>query len=497
MLRRNSIGLFLCIVTSGVARAADLDTAALDRIIETTRKAWDVPGVAVAIVHGEDTVYIKGFGVKRAGSSEPVTPDTRFAICSATKAFTATALGILVDEGKLNWDDPVRKHLPYFKLSDPLADANVTIRDLLCHRTGLASHDMLWDNSPWSREEVLRRIGLMPLSRPFRSTWQYNNTMFLAAGEVVGHIAGTTWEEFVARRLLGPLGMSHSDFGKKDPAQSADYATPHKHVAQEPQPIDWYNLDKIAAAGGINSTVRDLTRWMRLHLDEGKFEGKVILKEATIHETHTPQMLFRFARRPINEGINFQAYGLGWFMYDYRGHLIINHPGLIDGFASMVTLVPDEHYGIAILSNLGDNDGIIPEMPGVLSRAIVDELLGVTANDLNPVVLGQRRQAQETAKKQREEREAKRRRDTTPSLATTAYAGGYEHVAYGTVQVREDAGKLGLDWSNWQLSLEHYVFDSFRVTSPGMLVDNLVQFRLTPSGDVRSVYFLGQEFYRK
>jgi CubicO group peptidase (beta-lactamase class C family) len=166
MLRRTSLTV-LFFLTS--LRAADIQPAALDRIIETARKAWDVPGVAVAIVHGEDTIYIKGFGVKRTGSADAVTPDTRFAIGSCTKAFTTTAMALLVDEGKMGWDDSVRKHLPYFRLSDPLADANVTMRDIVCHRTGLSRNDLLWYNSPWSREEIIRKIGLVPLNRPFRS----------------------------------------------------------------------------------------------------------------------------------------------------------------------------------------------------------------------------------------------------------------------------------------------------------------------------------------
>jgi len=391
MLIRDAIALLLCVTA---VRAAEIHSAALDEIIETTRKAWDVPGVAVAIVHGDQTVYIKGFGVRLVGSNDPITPETRFPIGSATKSFTAAAIGILVDEGKMSWDDPVRKHLPYFKLSDPLADASVTIRDLLCHRTGVPNRYST--NPAQSREELIRQIALQPLTHPFRSHYEYQNVMFVAAGEAVGHLAGTTWEDFITRRLLQPLGMINSDTGVKDWTKSSEYVALHQHASDGLRPIPWSTLEKMAPAGGINCSVRDLTRWMRLHLNEGQLDGKVILKRATIKETHTPQMLTRFNR---TEGVNIQAYGLGWFVRDYRGHLIVEHPGANTGFASLVTLIPDQRYGIAVLANLFDFP--IPAMAGVLGGDLVDELLGLPKRDLSAAALAYRRKAQEQAQKKK------------------------------------------------------------------------------------------------
>lgn len=495
MLRPKLLGFLLYITAM---RATEIRHAALDRLIEATRKAWDVPGVAVAIVSGEDVVYIKGFGVKRAGSSAPVTPDTRFAICSTTKAFTTAAMGILVDEGKMNWDDPVRKHLPYFKLSDALADANVTMRDLVSHRSGMSSHDWLWINSPWSREEIIRRIGFVPLYRPFRAEYEYSNTMFLAAGEAVGLAANKTWEEFVATRLLAPLGMTNTDFSVKDVVKSADHATPHVRRAGSNEAVEWYNLDKVAAAGGINSSVRDLTRWMRLHLNRGRFEGKVILKESTIQEIHTPQMLVRSTPNSVNEGPRYASYGLGWNIQDYRGHHLVHHAGAIDGFRSVVALLPNEHYGIAILGNVTDlSAGLMPDLPEVLRSAIIDELLGLPAKDRSSVVLIENRKRRERATEQSESREAKRRKDSAPSLAIKNYVGSYEDPAYGRAQVRDNAGKLELHWNNWQMSLEHYQFDTFRTRGAGQLNDSFVQFHLYPSGAIESFRLLGRDFYRR
>ena len=489
--------------TSGAVRGADFRPAELDRIIETTRKLSNVPGVAVAIVHGDNIVYMKGFGVKRVGSTEPVSPDTLFAICSCTKAFTAAALGILVDERKLSWDDPVRKHLPYFKLSDPLADANVTIRDLLCHRTGLANSDLIWMNTSLSREEIIRRLALLPLDHSFRSTWDYQNIPFVVAGEIAGRVAGTTWEELVNRRLLVPLGMTNTNFSVSDALKSADHATPHTRRGEEIEPIDWPNADQmfvrpVAPAGAINSSVRDLAQWMRLLLNDGKFEGKVLLKEATIRETRIPQMVMPVPdQNANNDRPHMAAYGLGWFIQDYRGHHLVYDPGATDGWHSMVILLPHERYGIAILSNLGAEVPISANIARVLRDAITDELLGLPAKDRNPSVLAARRQVDENARKQREQREARRRKDTRPSLASAEYAGTYAHPGYGDVQVREDAGKLELEWHDWRGSLDHYHFDTFRVVKLGPFLDQLAQFRLNLDGNVRSIYFLGQEFYHK
>ena len=486
---------------TGAVRGADFRPADLDRIIETSRKVLNVPGLAVAIVHGDEIVYMKGFGVKRAGSSEPVGPDTLFAICSCTKAFTAAALGILVDERKLNWDDPVRKHLSYFALSDPLADANVTIRDLLCHRTGLANTDLVWVNTSLSREEIIRRIALLPLGHPFRSTYDYQNLPFLVASEIGGRVAGTTWEEFVNRRILVPLGMTRTNFSVSDALKSTDHATPHKRRGEQIEPIDWSNADQmyvrpVAPAGAINSSVRDLAQWMRLLLNDGKFEGKVIFKEATIRETRVPQMVIPVPDRSSdNEGPHMAAYGLGWNIQDYRGHHLVWHPGATDGWHSMIIVLPEEHYGIAILSNVGAEVPLSSNITRVLRDAITDELLGLPARDRNASAIADRQQAQESAGKKREQDEARRRKGTRPSLAPAEHAGTYTHPVYGNVQVRENADKLEVEWHNWRGLLDHYDFDTFRINL-GPFQDRFVQFRLNLIGNVRSVYFLGQEFYR-
>ncbi len=217
--------------------SAELDVHKIDTIVEKSRTAWSAPGVAVAIVRDDSVILLKGYGLKETGKPGAVTPDTRFAIGSATKAFTTAAMAMLVDEGKMAWDDPVRKHVEYFHLADPLADGLVTLRDLICHRTGLARHDELWFAAPWTREEIIRHIGAVPLDKPFRSAWQYQNIMFLTAGTAVAKSSGMTWDEFIARRIFAPLGMTSSDTSTTVAEKSADHATlmPRRRTAQSRQ----------------------------------------------------------------------------------------------------------------------------------------------------------------------------------------------------------------------------------------------------------------------
>ncbi|MGH9751387.1 MAG: serine hydrolase [Blastocatellia bacterium] len=215
MKLRHLISSFIFAIALSLSVSAQaVDQAALDALVSEAMKHWQTPGSAVIVVRGDEVVYLKGFGVKDVNTKQPVTPDTIFAIGSTTKAFVTAAMAILADDGKLRWDDPARKHLPYFRLSDPLANENVTLRDLVTHRTGLIRHDMLWYGSPWSREEIIRRVGFVPLSYGFRSTFQYQNIMFLTAGQVVGAASGSSWEEFTQKRIFDPLGMKSANFSQ-------------------------------------------------------------------------------------------------------------------------------------------------------------------------------------------------------------------------------------------------------------------------------------------
>lgn len=480
------VSVWIAVALAGAA--AEPDWKRIDALAAESLSRWNAPGCAVAIVHRDRVVFSKGFGVRELGNPAPVTPRTVFAIGSTTKAFTTAAMAILVDEGKMDWDDPVSRHLPGFRLSDPHATSLVTLRDLVSHRTGLSRNDLLWYGSPNTSRDILERIAHVRLNRPFRSAWQYQNIMFLAAGEAVAAASGMTWEAFVDRRIVQPLGMRNTSFTPAAAIANADHATPHRKKEGALKAIPWRNLDNIGPAGSINSNVEDLARWMQMQLAG----GRPVIQGKTFQETHTPQM----AMRPEDWGRNFTdetnqiSYGLGWFLQDYRGHHTVNHGGAIDGFRAQITLLPRDNYGIVVLANLGEAN-----MPEALRWKIVDHLLGLPPKDWDGFLLEREKAAEQKADAARAQRETDRVAGTKPSLPLAEYTGNYRQISYGTTRVSLKGDSLHLDWSSFSLPLKHYHYDVFQL--PKGDLEGLVQFRLDARGRVTAVEMLdGNRFDR-
>lgn len=466
----------------------------IEETIERMRAAFQAPGVAVAIVEGERLAFAKGFGVRRIGRPEPVTADTRFAIASATKAFTTAAIALLADAGKMNWDDPVARHLPGFRLADPLANELVTIRDIVSHRTGLNRSDALWYNTLWGRDEILRRIAEVPLSKSFRSTYQYQNIMYLAAGEAVARRAGMSWERFVGTRILEPLGMTNTGFSPAEALAAPDVAAPHikrKGVVVE---VPWKDTTNIGPASSMNSSVRDLARWATLHINKGVFEGRRIISEKEIEEMHSPQTVIRedAQARELNPDSHLNVYGLGWRLQDYRGRFLISHGGSIDGFRAQVAFFPDEKLGIVMLTNLGQTT-----FADCLRFALADILLELPRKDWTGLFLAAARKQEEQVAARRKEREAKRAAGTRPSLALESYSGKYENPGYGHILIKSMGDFLTLAWGGHTVRLQHWHYDTFEMPEDALpLEQTSVTFKLGKDGEPQSLEFLEQEFKR-
>ncbi|HEX6158796.1 MAG TPA: serine hydrolase domain-containing protein, partial [Thermoanaerobaculia bacterium] len=337
--------------------AQKLDPYNLDKLITGTLKAWQIPGAAIAIVQNDRIVHLKGYGSKEAGGTDPVGPDTLFQIASTSKAFTTAAMAMLVDEKKLSWDDPVRQHVDYFRLSDLCADSSVTLRDVVSHRTGLTRHDELWDNSPLTREEVIRRMGLVELARPFRTAYQYQNIMFITAGEAVASASGMPWDDFVRTRLFLPLGMTRTLTSDAQWAAATDRAAGHRWDSQRstviPQrPIETQTL---GAGGAIKSSARDMANWVRFQLGDGYFDNRRLISAEALAETKMPQTVMRLenSTRDNNPETSLISYGMGWVIQDYRGELLVSHSGSLNGFRAHVDLLPKRGAGFVILLNAG------------------------------------------------------------------------------------------------------------------------------------------------
>jgi CubicO group peptidase (beta-lactamase class C family) len=400
-------------------------------------------------------------------------------------------MAMLVDEGKMSWDDPVRKHLPFFRLSDPLADANVTLRDLVTHRAGLSGHDFLWYRSPWSEEEILHRIAFVKPSRSFRAAFQYQSIMFMAAGRAVGTAAHSSWEQFVQTRLLEPLGMTGASLTTTAAEKTADHASAHRRNGQGAvEVIPWYVMEHPNPAGSLNASARDLTRWLQLQLSGGLVRGKRLVSAANLAQTHAPQTIIPLEGlvKADHPETNQISYAMGWIIQDYRGQLLISHGGAIDGFRAHITLVPHAKLGIVVLSNLDST-----RMNLAASNSLVDLLLGLPYKDWNAYYAEVVSRKEAAEKAHLKDLAARRHPGTKPSHALDAYVGSYEHPAYGPARVVLQDGALVWCWSTFRCPLEHYHFDTFTARSD-VLKDPLVVFTLGADGAVASLTALDVEF---
>jgi CubicO group peptidase (beta-lactamase class C family) len=489
-------GVLIQLIVAAPVCAEPID-AAVDAIVKTSLETWRVPGVAVAIVRDGEVIYLKGHGVRALDADDPVTPDTLFPIGSCTKAFTTTAMAILVDEGKMAWDDHVRKHLSYFHLSDPLADHDVRLRDLVCHRTGLASNDLLWYRAPWSMEEMVRRAGRLPLDQPFRTRFQYQSTMFTAAGLAVASAADQPWQSFVQKRLFAPLGMTESCFTSTAAAKVADRAVGHRlNRVGRPVVVDYYPMPAPNPAGSIHSTARDLAKWLIFQLGDGRSGDKRLVSAANLAETHTPQMVIRLEgiERDLQPDTVQMSYGMGWVLQDYRGVALCSHAGAIDGFRVHFTQIPEKKIGIVLLANLQHT-----RMNQALSNSLVDLLLDLPKKDWNAICGRAVLKAEAAAADKAREREAGRKPDAAPSLPLTAYAGVYENPAYGEARITVEKGALVWTWNQFHTPLDHYQSDEF--TAPlDVIASPHIVFTLNAEGNVSAMKVsdpMNAEFRRK
>jgi CubicO group peptidase (beta-lactamase class C family) len=457
------------------------ESDAIDSVIKEALKVWNVPGVAVGIVRNDQVIYLKGHGVKELGKKDSIDADTVFPLASCTKAFTTTAMAMLVDEGKMNWDDPVRKHVEFFHLSDPSADALVTLRDLVSHRTGVGTHELLWYRSPWSQEDIIRKIGKVKLDYPFRSGFRYQTTMFTTAGWAVGHASESSWAEFVQKRILDPLEMKNTSLTTTQALENSNHASPHRQNGnREIEVIPWYQMNTPEPAGSVNSSARDLCQWVRFHLADDKIGEKRVVSVKNLKETHTPQNVIRLEgnARDMNPDTLQMSYSMGWVIQDYRGHLLVSHAGAIDGFRAHITLVPKAKIGIVLLNNLDHT-----QMNLAVSNTLVDLLLGLPKKDWNAYIGEQVHKEEAAARARFTAREKLRKPESKPSLRLSAYAGTYEDPAYGSAVVISKDGSLIWKWSTFNFPLQHFADDTFTIESD-LLGHPRVQFIVGSEGKV-------------
>lgn len=459
------------LAATGQGRAnAQVHAQTVDQAVAAAMKAWSVPGACVGVVQNDKVVHLQGYGVRNAVTKTAVTPATLFGVGSCTKAVCATAAAVLVDQNKLAWDDPVRKHLPWFRMSDSLAERELTLRDCLCHRSGLHDrHDLLYYLAPWSLEEVVRRIAHLELDFPFRSTFHYAGLNYHIAPLVVAAAAGKPWHEFALEKLLIPLGMTETAFTKAEWEKVENRATTHLKtpdgtaIAIPPwNPVD----NQIDASGRLKASGNAMCEWIRMQLHGGKHNGNAVVSEANLHETHTPQMVTRREGFwadvfPMAETVQL-SYGLGWHVHDYHGHAVVLHAGRTTGFSAETVLVPNSKLGFVILTNLDENF-----MPEALMHTLLDLYLDLPKTDWNAHYRNVDAKWRQTATDEKAARAARQVKHTKPSLDLKSYAGTYSEPAYKEIKVVEKARKLWMQWSSFQAELKHFHYDTFTATSDG------------------------------
>jgi CubicO group peptidase (beta-lactamase class C family) len=475
------------------AQTAPLD--GLDEYVAQAMKAFDVPGVAVAVVYNGKVALAKGYGVRRLGEPARVDEHTLFGIASNTKAFTTAALAMLVDEGKLNWDDPVIGRLEWFQMYDPYVSHEITIRDLLTHRSGmgLGEGDLLFfPPSSYTRDEIVHKLRFMKPATSFRSRYAYDNLLYLAAGQIIPAVTGKPWEDFIRERIFRPVGMTDSNTSVADFHTGDNFATPHSEVEGKLTPLPPARIDNTAPAGAINSSVSDMAKWVTVQLNGGAIPGtdKRLFSERQGKEMWSPQTILPTSDPPPALGAlhtDFAAYGLGWGLREYRGHKMVGHTGGLPGYVSQVTMIPDMKLGVIVLTN--------QEAGGMFTSVtyrVLDNYMNAPGVDWLKGFHDQAEQQRAQADGAMQKAASARASGTKPSLPLEKYAGRYKDAWYGEVTIEMVQGRLVMRFSHSPAltgDMEHWQYDTFQVRwrDRSLAADAFVTFALNPDGSIRQV----------
>ncbi len=480
---------------SPFSASAAILPADFDSLVARAMKTFEVPGLAVAVVKDGRVVLAKGYGVRKLGERAPVDGRTLFGIASNTKAFTATALGLLVEEGKLEWDDPVSRYLPWFQMWDPYVTREMTVRDLLVHRSGLglgAGDLLIWPETTYTRREIVRRLRFVRPATSFRSAYAYDNMLYLAAGEVIEAVSGKSWEDFVAERILKKAGMTSSRPRHSASLAGRNVAIPHAALEKGPTPVAIDENDHMNPAGGILSCAEDMARWMAIHLNDGRLpDGTRLFGEKTERQLTslvTPIPISDPPPELAAQRMNFSGYALGFRVNDYRGRKLVSHTGGLSGYVSKAVMVPELELGIAVLTNQESDEAY-----NSVIYAVLDQAMGAPPTDWAAAYLKVTERAKAKTADALKMAASKREAALRPSLPLADYAGAYEDAWYGPIVIMaEGAGgtpRLAMSFAKtpgMTGDLEHWSRETFvvRWRDRELRADAYVTFILDPDGGI-------------
>ncbi len=437
-----SLVLFSCLA----ARTQPLKSDEIDRLVNRTLETFNVPGIAVAVIKDDQVVHMKGYGVSSIATGKKTDENTLFAIASNSKAFTSAALGILVDEGKLTWETKVTDIIPEFRLYNSYVTEDFNIKDLLSHRSGMglgAGDLMLWpDSSAFTKEEIIHNLRYLKQTSPFRTKYDYDNLLYLVAGEVVARVSGQSWEDFVESRIMKPLGMENSAASFSRVRNRSNIIDPHIPVNGVLQVVPMYQSSLFNSGAGIISSVSDMSKWVMMQINRGRYgenNGMQLLKEATQRDMWTPQTIIP-VRNPGPYRTHFSAYGLGWGLTDVAGYLQASHTGGLGGVVTQVTIIPELKLGIIVFTNQQEGSAFT-----AITNTIKDGYLGIKGNDWLKTLKENVDRNQAEAKKITDEVwskvEAQRSKSVSP-VDYAQYTGTYTDSWFGDIIIAEVNGKL-------------------------------------------------------
>lgn len=456
-----------------------------DAYMEKVVKDWNVPGIGVAVVVKDKVVFAKGYGYRDYGKKLPFTTRTVVPIASNTKLFTATAAGLLVEDGKLEWDKPVRQFVPGIQFYNDDLNATVTIRDMLSHRTGITRHDSIWYKSDFTRKQLFERLKYLEPTQPMRQAFLYNNMMYAGSGYVIELLSGRKWEDFTRDRLLGPLGMTSTVFSIEDLQKAPEHGVPYteRRDSFELYSIPYYSeAEGVGPAGSMNSNLEDMSRWVIAQLGDGKVDGKPVVPAAVIKATLAPALALpnvALEARGWGELLNV-AYGTGRWTASYRGHLVSYHGGDINGFHSQVLVTPYDGIGVVVLV-IGNHAA---PLYNVVAFNVYERMLGLDQTPWSERQLAVRLKGKEAGKQARAKAGAGRVEGTRPSHPVDDYAGEFEHPAYGVVTIAKKDDGLGFDFHKVKLPLAHFHYDRFDTPDDEQDGKWSVNFGTNPQGEI-------------
>ncbi len=461
--------------------------AGFDAFMEKTLKDWNAPGIGVGIVIGDKLVFAKGYGYADYEKKRPLTPQTMFTIASNTKLFTAVAAGMLVEEGKLTWDQPIKESVPTINFYNSYLNNNITLRDMLSHRTGITRHDSIWYKSDYSTKELFERLKYLEPKESPRQIFLYNNMMYAGAGHVIELQSGKPWAQFVRERILQPLNMNSTVFSISDMLKQPDVGVPftERRDSFELYKIPYYEEQQgVAPAGAIISNIEDMSHWLIALMNNGMYNGKQVLPPKVINATLEPAIALPNTTGQVRgwwEVLN-QAYGMGRWTASYRGHLIAFHGGDLPGFHSQVSYMPNDHIGV-IVWVLGNHTS---PLYNPISYNVYERLLGMNLTPWTDRLLDIRLKGKKASAEARSKEGAGRVLDTRPSHALSAYVGEYEHPAYGILKIGMNADALQFDFHKIVLPLAHFHYDRFDTPNDEENGKWSVNFATNPQGDISS-----------